>query len=70
MELLERAFEKIGARLKFSEPRPIWAGGRRIVPNLALDVRTDARGEFFSIARNHEAVEELIVLDVQPPDQH
>jgi hypothetical protein len=39
------------------------------VQNLALDVRTDAKGEFFSIARNHEAVEELIALDVQPKDK-
>jgi hypothetical protein len=70
MELLERAFEKIGARVKFGEPRPIRASGRRIVQNLALDVRTDAKGEFFFIARNNEVVEELIALDVQPKEKH
>jgi hypothetical protein len=69
MELLERAFEKIGARVKFEEPRPIWANGRHIVQNLALDVRTDAKGEFFFIARNREAVEELIALDAQPQER-
>ncbi|HYM76571.1 MAG TPA: hypothetical protein VE377_11390 [Candidatus Dormibacteraeota bacterium] len=70
MELLERAFEKIGARVKFGEPGPAWANGRRIVQNLALDVRTDAKGEFFFIARNRDAVEELIALDVQPREKH
>lgn len=70
MELLESAFEKIGARVKFNEPRPIWAGGLGIVQNLALDVRTDAKGEFFCIARNHEAAEELIALDVHLQNKH
>ena len=70
MELLESAFEKIGARVKFNEPRPIWAGGFGIVLNLALGVRTDAKGEFFSIARNHEAAEELIALDVHLQNKH
>ena len=70
MALLERAFEKTGARVKFDEPRPIWAGGRRNVQSMALDVRTDAEGEFFCIAGNHAAVEDLIALDAQPQDKH
>ena len=70
MELLERAFEKIGARVKFGEPRPTWTSGRWIVQNLVLDVRRDAKGEFFFIARNRDVVDELIALDVQPEDRH
>jgi hypothetical protein len=70
MELLERAFGKIGARVKFEDATTRWFGGRWTKQNLALDVRTDAKGEFFLISRDRKAVEELIVLDLQPRDRH
>ena len=70
MELLERAFGKIGARVKIGEPSVRWLGGRQILHNLELDVRTDRKGEFFVVNRNLTAIEELIVLDVQSEDRH
>jgi hypothetical protein len=70
MELLERAFEKLGTRVKFSEAVLLRMNGRWTKLNLALDVRTDAKGEFFLISRNEDAVQALVVLDVQPRDRH
>jgi hypothetical protein len=70
MEFLVRAFDKIGARVKFSEAVSRWVGGRRIRRNLELDVRRDAKGEFFLVARDTHALQELVVLDVQPRERH
>jgi len=70
MELLERAFQKMGARVKFREAAFRRIGGRWAWQSLALDVRTDAKGEFFLISWDRKAVEELVVLDVQPRDRH
>ncbi len=70
MEVLTRAFEKIGARVKYEEPARRWIVGRWVQQDLSLDVRSDAKGEFFVIARNRNAVEELLALDVQPKDRH
>lgn len=70
MDLLERAFVKMGARVKFEGAKTRWMDGRRVRPDLALDVRKDDKGEYFLISRDREAVEELIVLDVQPRDRH
>jgi hypothetical protein len=70
MEALERAFVKMGARVKFENTKTRWLDGRWTRPDLALDVRNDKKGEFFLISRDREAVEELIVLDVQPRDLH
>ena len=70
MDALNRAFTKMGARVKFGEPETRLLGGRWVRPDLALDVRHDSRGEYFLISRDCEAVEELIVLDVQARDRH
>jgi hypothetical protein len=70
MDTLERAFTKMGARVKFGEPEARLQGGRWVRPDLALDVRHDTRGEYFLISRDRKTVEELIVLDVQPRDRH
>lgn len=70
MDVLERAFVKMGARVKFEGAKTRWMGGRRVRPDLALDVRNDGKGEYFLISRDHGAVQELIVLDVQPRDRH
>ena len=70
MERLVRAFEKMGARVKFGVAAPRWIGGRWIQQNLALDVRSDSKGEFFLISQDSRALPELVVLDVQPRDRH
>jgi hypothetical protein len=70
MEILERAFAKMGARVRFGEPQRRLENGRWVLPSLALDVRRDSRGEYFLVARDNSAVEELVVLDVQPRDRH
>ena len=57
-------------RVKFGTAEPRWLGGRWVRHDLALDVRNDAKGEYFLISRDREVVEELIVLDVQPRDRH
>ena len=70
MNVLERAFERMGARVKFEEAKTRLLDGRWVRPDLALDVRNDGKGEYFLISRDRGAVEELIVLDVQPRDRH
>jgi len=70
MDVLERAFAKMGARVKVGDAETRWLGGRWVRQDLALDVRDDAKGEHFLISWDRETVEELIVLDVQPRDRH
>lgn len=60
-QILERKFETIGARVKFSEPRA--RSG-----NLSIDVRRDKEGEYFDLAVRDEI--EMLVLDVQKDDRH
>jgi len=62
MELLVRAFEKMGARVKFSEAALRRMNGRWTKPNLALDVRTDAKGEFFLISRDQRLLRQWLFL--------
>jgi hypothetical protein len=62
-ETLERRFAAVGARVKVAEGP--WRGEPRI------DVRTDARGEYFDIRfAVGEGGVELEVVDVQPRDRH
>jgi hypothetical protein len=71
MNVLERAFTKMGARVEFAELNRRRAMTGRIASNdLALDVRRDKRGEYFLISRSPESATELVVLDVQPSDRH
>jgi hypothetical protein len=68
-ELLERAFEKMGARLKVEEPR----SSRFLRPKasaIRLDVRRDKKGEYFLVSKPVEDKTELVVLDVEPEDRH
>jgi hypothetical protein len=62
-EMLERRFAAVGARLKVAEGP--WRGEPRI------DIRTDARGEYFDIrfAGGDRGID-LEVVDVQPRDRH
>jgi hypothetical protein len=65
--LLDIKFARIGARLKVAD-RP----SRRDRPSggIALDVRSDRKGEFFEIVRPAGAGAEVAVLDVQPAERH
>lgn len=72
-ESLEAKFARMGARVKLAEAtdrrRGRWRGQTPVTP-VRLDVRTDARGEFFEVAHRGENPAEVIVLDVQPRARH
>jgi hypothetical protein len=71
MNVLERAFSRMGARVEFGQlNRSRRFSGRSASEDLALDVRRDRRGEYFLISRALESTTELVVLDVQPRDRH
>jgi hypothetical protein len=70
MSILQRAFTRMGARVKFASIEPGWPTRTRVPIELALDVREDNRGEYFLISRNPAIAVELVVLDVQPKDRH
>jgi hypothetical protein len=71
-EVIERAFTKMGARVKFGElPKDRFLMGRRVtLEDFALDVRTDALGEYFLLSRAADSKTEFVVLDVQPKARH
>ncbi len=60
--LLNNKFERIGARVKFSE--------RFARSGVSLNILTDRLGEYFDVAQPHRNLAELQVLDVQPVDRH
>jgi len=70
MDVLQRAFEKMGARVKFASITPPARLRPRVPVELALDVREDNRGEYFLVSRHPSIAIELVVLDVQPKDRH
>lgn len=70
VSIVERAFTKMGARVRFGQAEVRRVGGRRVLADLALDVREDGRGEYFLVSLNSAATTELVVLDVQPKDRH
>ena len=62
-ETLERRFAAVGARVKVADGP--WRGEPRI------DVRADARGEYFDVRfAGGESEVELEVVDAQPRDRH
>jgi hypothetical protein len=67
LSLLKSKFARIGARMKVAD-RP--ARRNRMAGAGSLDVRADAKGEFFEIVRPSESEVEVTVLDVRPPDRH
>jgi hypothetical protein len=71
MEIIKRAFTRMGARVKFGEivPRRRW-GRQQLVEDYSLDVQQDHRGEYFLFSRVPESRFEFIVLDVQPSARH
>jgi hypothetical protein len=71
MNVLERAFARMGARVEFFElTRTNRFSGRSVSEDLALDIRRDRLGEYFLISRVPASTTELVVLDVQPTDRH
>src|SRR5260370_28812756 len=71
MNVLERAFARMGARVEFAQVnRRSRFSGRTASEDLALDVRRDQHGEYFQISRAPASTTELVVLDVQPIDRH
>src|ERR1700693_1962837 len=71
MEILERAFARMGARIKFGGIAPTRRWGRQqLVEDFSLDVQRDRRGEYFLVSRAPESGTEFLVLDVQPPARH
>ena len=71
MNVLERAFARMGARVEFGQVNTRnRLSGRIVSADLALDVRRDGRGEYFLISRSPMSTTELVVLDVQPSDRH
>jgi hypothetical protein len=73
---LQRAFAKMGARVKIEtqEPRtPMWGGSVINPPLLRTNIRTDKQGEHFVLtvgkATNGE-LKGLQVLDLKPKDRH
>src|SRR5207244_13625287 len=71
MNVLERAFARMGARVEFAQVnRRSRFSGRIASEDLALDVRRDQHGEYFLICRAPASTTEWVVLDVQPIDRH
>jgi hypothetical protein len=71
MNVLQRAFARMGARVEFGQlERRNRLSGRMVSEDLALDVRQDRHGEYFLISRAQGSTTELMVLDVQPSDRH
>jgi hypothetical protein len=63
--LLNNKFERIGARVKFSEQT-----GRRTPSQVMLNIQKDRFGEYFDVIKPVQLQAELQVLDVQPVDRH
>jgi hypothetical protein len=66
--LLNKKFERIGARLKVVDRS---RRRMRVASSLLmLDIGSDRRGEFFEIMAIPDAVPSVEVLDLQPSDRH
>lgn len=63
--IIERQFERIGARARVHDARGAFAR-----PGVSIDIRQDGDGEFFDIALGPQAPWELTVLDAQPRLRH
>ncbi|MGE3807867.1 MAG: hypothetical protein AB7K24_24650 [Gemmataceae bacterium] len=61
--MLQSRFERMGARLK------VGTGGRREQP-LALDIQSDAAGEYFDVRLRPKKITELEVVDLRPRVRH
>lgn len=70
MELLKRAFAKMGARVKFAETGPRRRWNEPLMDDFSLDVRSDDKSEYFLISRLPGSTTEFVALDVQPHLRH
>jgi hypothetical protein len=64
--LLEKKFEKMGARLKVNRFPAI--SGRRAIAPIRVDIRRDHRGEYFDV--QHRPDVSVEVLDLKPAERH
>ena len=69
-KLLETKFARIGARLKVPHSPPRVTSRVPMNGRVRLDVKSDARGEYFEVATRPESRAEVEVLDVQPGNRH
>jgi hypothetical protein len=72
---LNRYFSRMGARVKVLEGEPMsrrWNlnQSREETPRIVLDIRRDKRGEYFEIRTGPGAIQEIVVLNVQPREKH
>ena len=65
--LLERKFENMGARVKFTDRSSTIRRNAISSGSIRLNVLSDNKGEFFEVAGDAPEVQ---VLDVQPSDRH
>lgn len=67
--ILERHFERLGARVKVGPWVPARVAARPRLDGLAVDVKSDHEGEYFDIQVDSVLIE-LEVVDVQPQDRY
>ncbi len=67
--VIERAFERMGARVKITEPEMTRRMTRADLPgHLAIDIRSDRKGSYFAITAGDGI--EMIPVDVKPDLRH
>ncbi len=69
IEILERQFGRLGARVKVGPWVPALMAARSRLDGLAVDVKSDHRSQYFDIQVDSVLVE-LDVIDVQPQHRH
>lgn len=69
VEILERHFERLGARVKVGPWVPARVAARPRLAGLAVDVKSDRRGEYFDIQVDSVLIN-MDVIDVQPKERH
>ncbi len=68
IEIIERHFERLGARVKVGPWAPARMAARPRLDGLAVDVKSDDRGAYFDIQVDSVLID-LAVVDVQPQDR-
>lgn len=68
--LLSKHFNRIGARLKVVDPDAGRPRGWGRSTEVRLDVRSDARGEYFQVDAPADAAADLEAVDVRPENRH
>ncbi len=68
IEILERHFARLGARVKVGPWVPARVAARPRLDGLAVDVKSDHAGEYFDFQVDSVLID-LAVVDVQPQDR-